>query len=485
MNDLTRLTARAAVGLLHRGEVSPLELIDAAVQRIEATDGQVNALPTLCIDRAREHASRIMAAAKAPDGKPSLLAGLPIAVKDLNDVAGVRTTYGSPIFADHVPGKSDLMVETLEANGAIVLAKSNAPEFGHGANTFNEVFGKTRNPWNTAMTCGGSSGGSAVAVATGQVWLATGSDLGCSLRTPAAFCSVVGLRPSPGRVARGPVRLPYDNLWVQGPMARTVADTALMLDAMVGEHPADPISLPAPGRSFVEAVENPVVPKRVAYSPDLGGIVPVAKDVADVCAGAVSGFSDLGADVEEACPDLSDAREIFHVLRAYQLACDLAPLLEDHRNQMKPEVVWNIEQGLKLTAEELGRAERARAALYSRVAEFFETYDLLVSPATVVSPFNVDIRHVTEVEGHTFENYFDWYTIAYAITLTSCPAFSLPSGFTGEGLPVGLQVVGPPRGESALLGAATLFEQALGIAGRLPVDPRPGVAEAGNPENAG
>ena len=202
MTDLTKLTARAAVDLLRRREVSPLEMIAAAVARIEATAGPLHALPPLCVDRARAHAERIVEAGpKAGDG-PSWLGGLPIAVKDLNDVAGVRTTYGSPLFADHIPDRSDIMVETLEANGAIVIAKANAPEFGHGANTFNEVFGKTRNPWNTAMTCGGSSGGSAVAVASGQTWLATGSDLGCSLRTPAAFCSVVGLRPSPGRVAR-------------------------------------------------------------------------------------------------------------------------------------------------------------------------------------------------------------------------------------------------------------------------------------------
>ena len=474
MDDLTRLSACAAVDLLRRGEVSPLEMIDAAVARIKATDTRLNALPTLCVERAREHARRLMEGAGAREAERPLLAGLPIAIKDLNDVAGVRTTYGSPIFADHVPERSDILVETLEGNGAIVLAKSNTPEFGHGANTFNEVFGKTRNPWNTTKTCGGSSGGSAVALAAGQVWLAMGSDLGCSLRTPAAFCSVVGLRPSPGLIARGPLRIPYDNLFVQGPMARTVAEVALMLDAMVGAHPADPISLPGPGRPFIKAVESPEAPKRVAYAPDLGGIVPVAKDVAEVCAAAAARFSELGAEVEEACPDLSDAHDIFQVLRAYELVSDLAPLLDDHRDEIKPEVVWNIEQGLKLTAEELGRADRARAALYYRVAEFFETYDLLVSPATIVPPFDVDIRYVTEVEGHTFDSYFEWYTISYAITITSCPAISVPCGFTPDGLPIALQLVGPPRGEFALLGASALFEEMMGIAGQLPIDPRPG-----------
>lgn len=473
MTDLTKLTARAAVDLLRRREVSPLEMIDAAVARIEATDGFLNALPTLCVDRARTHAERIVEAGPEAGHGPSWLGGLPIAVKDLNDVAGVKTTYGSPLFADHVPDRSDIMVDTLERNGAIVIAKANAPEFGHGATTFNEVFGKTRNPWNTAMTCGGSSGGSAVAVATGQTWLATGSDLGCSLRTPAAFCSVVGLRPSPGRVARGPTRLPYDNLWVQGPMARTVADTALMLDAMVGAHPADPISLAAPKEPFLQAVDDPTPPERVAYSADLNGLTPVEAEVAEVCAAAAQRFSELGAVVEEACPDLGDARDIFHVLRANQFVGDLAPIVEENRSQVKPEVVWNLEEGYKLTAESLAAAERARGRLYARVVKFFETYDLLVTPATVVSPFDVDIRAIDEVAGHQFENYFDWYTIAYAITVTSLPALSLPCGFTGNGLPVGLQVVGPPRGEAPLLSAAGLMEDVLGLAAQLPIDPRP------------
>lgn len=474
MDDLTRLTARQAVNLLRRRELSPLDLIEAAAARIADTDGAVNALPTLCFERAREHAKRILHDGAGRQDDPTWLGGLPIAVKDLNDVASVRTTYGSPIFADHVPDQSDVMVETLETNGAIVIGKSNTPEFGHGANTFNEVFGKTRNPWNTNLTCGGSSGGSAVAVAAGQTWLATGSDLGCSLRTPAAFCCIVGLRPSPGRIARAPTRLPFDTLWVQGPMARTVGDAALMLDAMTGEHPADPISVAAPARPFVEAVDKPRAPKRIAYSPDLGGLVPVAKDVAEVCAAAAARLADLGAVVEEASPDLGDAREIFHVLRANQFVGDLAEIIGENRHRVRPEVVWNLEQGLKLTAADLGKAERARGRLYARAAAFFDTYDLLVTPATIVAPFDVDIRAIDEVAGHRFANYFDWYAIAYAITATSLPALALPCGFTREGLPVGLQVVGPPRGEAPLLGAARLMEDLFGIAGRLPIDPRPG-----------
>ena len=473
MNDLFRLSARAAVDLLRKGEVSPLEMVDAAAARIEATDGALNALPTPCIERARDHARRIMAGGPAHPGNAAWLAGLPLAVKDLNDVAGVRTTYGSTLFSDHVPERSDVMVETLESNGAIVIGKSNTPEFGAGGNTFNDVFGQTRNPWNTALTCGGSSGGSAVALAVGQCWLATGNDLGCSLRTPAAFCSVVALRPSPGRVARAPTRLPYDTLWVQGPMARTVGDVALMLDAMVGEHPLDPISIAAPARPFVEAVDDPAPPRRVAYTPDLGGLVPVAREVAEICAAAGARFAELGATVEEACPDLDDTPAIFHALRANLLVGDLAPIVQAHRDRVKPEILWNLEQGLKLTTEALGEAERARGRLYARVAEFFQTYDLLVSPATSVVPFDIDSRAIDEVEGHKFDNYLDWFTIAYAITVTSLPAISVPCGFTGDGLPVALQLVGPPRGEARLLAAAALIERVFGIAGQLPIEPRP------------
>ncbi len=471
MDELTRLSAREAVALLAAREITPLDLIEASENRVRATDDKLNALPTLCFDRARDHAKRIMKAGDPASEQRGWLGGLPLGVKDLNDVAGVRTTYGSPIFADHVPDGTDAMVETLEANGGIVVAKANTPEFGHGANTFNEVFGKTRNPWNTAMTCGGSSGGSAVAVASGQTWLATGSDLGCSLRTPAAFCSVVGLRPSPGRVARSRTRLPYDNLWVQGPIARTVGDTALMLDAMVGEHRADPISMPPPHRPFIDAVDNPVPPRRVAFSRDLGGITPVANEVAEICEAAAQRFTEIGATIENACPDLNDARAIFHVLRANQFVGDLGELLRANSGQVREEVIWNLEQGEKLTAADLARAERGRGRLYARAAEFFQDYDLLVTPATIVAPFDVNIKAINEVEGHKFENYFDWYTISYAITATSLPALSLPCGFTKDGLPVGLQIVGPPRGEALLLSAAELMEQVFQIAGKLPVDP--------------
>jgi len=468
---LHALTAEQAVALLRSGEVSPVQMVEACAARMEAVDGTINALPTRCIGRALERARSFQRGAEVP-GASGWLAGLPVAIKDLNPVQGVRTTYGSRVYADHVAPSSDILVELLEASGAIVVAKSNTPEFGAGASTFNEVFGKTRNPWNTAKSVAGSSGGAAAALAAGQVWLADGSDLGGSLRTPASFNAVIGLRPSPGRVARGPSELPFQTLSVRGPMARTAADAALMLDAMTGQHPEDPLSLAAPTRPFLEAARAPRKPRRVAYSPDLG-LFPVAREVKEICTAAAGRFAEMGVEVEQACPDFSGAVETFQTLRAAGFAADLAPLLETRRDLLKPEVIWNIEKGLALTADDIGRAERARGALYHRVAAFFETYDLLLSPAAIVAPFDVDIRYIEEVEGRRFDNYIEWVGIAFAITLTGCPALSAPAGFTESGLPVGLQIVGPPRGEAAILSAAALLEEATGIARRLPVDPQP------------
>jgi amidase len=268
------------------------------------------------------------------------------------------------------------------------------------------------------------------------------------------------------------VRLPFDDLWVQGPMARNVGDVALMLDAMSGHHPADPLSLPAPAAPFLQAVESPVAPRRVAYSADLGGLTPVSAEVAALCARAAARFTELGATVEEACPDLRDARDIFRVLRAGQFVGDLGPVVEAHRDRVRPEVLWNLDLGTRITGGEIAEAQRRRGALYQRASAFFDTYDLLVTPAAIVAPFDVDIKALKHVEGVELDNYYEWYAIAYAITLTTLPALSLPCGFTATGLPVGLQLVGPPRGEAKLLAAASLIESVFGIATRLPIDPR-------------
>ena len=469
-DELIRMTARQVVALLEQRKVSPLELIDAALARIDAVDGAVNALPIRCPERARDQARRLASQARPETGR-GWLAGLPLAIKDSMDVAGVRSTHGSSIFADHVPARSDLQVEALERKGGVVLARSNAPEFAAGANTFNEVFGRTLNPWNTALSCGGSSGGSAVALATGEVWLANGSDLGGSLRIPASFCSVVGLRPSAGVVPHGPDATAFEGLAVGGPMARNVADVALMLDAMAVFDPRDPLSLEPPREGYLEAALAPQPPRRIGFSADLG-FLPVEPEIRDIADAAARRFAERGVAVEEAAPDFSGAGEIFQTLRALRFVAAYAPLLAEHRGQLKPEITWNIERGLKLDGAAVGRALRERSALYGRVADFFRDYDLLATPAVILPPFPVGQRYVEEVAGHRFDNYVDWLGMSYAVTLTGCPALSLPCGFTKAGLPVGLQLVGRPRGERALLAAAALLEEQLGLAALLPIAPR-------------
>ena len=471
-------TATEVVQLLKSGQVSPLELLDVLEDRIAAVDGAVNALPTRCFERARENAKSLMS---RPVEQRGLLAGMPVAIKDLDPVAGVRTTWGSPIYADFVPERSDCLVERLEENGGVIYAKSNTPEFGAGANTFNDVFGATRNPFDTSRSCAGSSGGSAVALATGQAWLASGSDLGGSLRNPASFCSIVGFRPSPGRVAHGgagPGAYPSDlpgvpgqPFSVAGPMARNVADTALLLDAMVGHHPADPISLPATGHSHVDAVAARKRPRKIAFSRDLG-VTPVDPEVADICASAACVFESLGCAVEEAHPDFSGVQDIFQTWRAILFYVSKKHLLETRRDQLKPEVIWNIEQAAAITVDDLARVEIARANYQARALAFFSEYDLLVCPATIVPPYPVEQRYVERLGDHVFTNYVEWLTVAYAITLTGYPALSVPAGFTASGLPVGLQIVAGPRGEADLLAAAGLFEEAAGLDNPVPIDPR-------------
>src|SRR6202035_3196687 len=453
---------------LNSGEITPLDLLDALENRIAEIDGKTTALPILCFDRARAQAKALM---QKPAGERGLLAGLPVPIKDLTNVAGVLTTQGSPIYKDTVPASSDIVVEQIEANGGVVYAKSNTPEFGAGAHTFNEVFGATRNPWDTSRSASGSSGGAAVALATGMAWLAHGTDMGGSLRNPASFCGVVGMRPSIGRVARTPTLKIDRNLTVHGPMARNVGDLALLLDAMCGEHPADPLSLPALPVSFLSAARSGKRPKRIAYSPDLG-ITPVDPEFAAITRKAASRLAEAGAIVEEAHPDLREAHECFHVLRAFDFAVTKAALLRSKRDLLKPEVVWNIEEGLKLTVEQIERAEAQRVAMTARTLEFFNTYDLLLTPATIVAPFPVDNRYVAQCAGKKFDNYVEWLAIVYAITLACCPALSLPCGFTASGLPVGLQMVAAPRGEAQLLAGAKVLEDILGVRGTTPIEPK-------------
>jgi amidase len=479
-DDLIRLTATEAVARLKRREISPLDLIDAAEKRIFAVEPAVNALPTLCLDRARSHAGQLMNGQRqGAEGEAGWLAGLPISIKDLIDVAGVRTTYGSPIFRDHVPTQSHPLVERIERKGGIVIAKSNTPEFGAGGSTFNEVFGRTRNPWNTSLTCGGSTGGGAVAVATGEVWLSHGSDHGGSLRRPGTYCSVVGLRPSPGRVTRGAANNLFSPLSVQGPMARNIPDLALFLDTMAGYCPLDPLTFDAPAVSFTHAVARARPPRRIAYSSNYGGRLAVDRETREICERAVRRFEELGCGVEEFAPDLGAIEDAFMVLRSQHFVVDRELQLQAHRDQLKPDIIWNTEKGLGQTPSQIAWAERERAAFFRRVAAMFETYDLFVTPSAATPAFDVNLRHPETIDGKKLTNYMGASMLNAAMTMASCPAVAVPAGFDKYGRPVGLQFAAASRGEAKALGAAWLFEQLTGLDKLLPIDPRPGTVPPG------
>jgi amidase len=470
MDELVRLTATEAVELLERGKVSPLEMVEAAARRIEQTNPAINAMATLCLDRARERARR-MQSERPADAPPHYLYGLPIAVKDNLDVAGVRTTHGSRVFEQHIAAKSDIVVERLERHGAIVVGKSNLPEFAAGGHSFNDIFGATVNPWNTATAAGGSSGGSAAALAAGQVWLATGNDFGGSIRLPASFCSIVGFRPSPGLVPRQQ-KQPFTALSVEGPMARTVRDAALMFDAEVGWHPLDPLTQPCDGEPYSASVRAPALPRRVAYSADLG-IAPVHPEVRRVCDAAAERIAAMGAQLTRAHPDLADAEKNFEILRGAIYVGRVGPLLAKYRDVIKPECVENAEYGLRLAVSDVVAAEMAHGELIRRVARFFEQHDLLVCPAVLCPPIDASKRYLEELDGHRFETYLGWLVLTYAISMTCCPSISIPCGFTADGLPIGLQMVAPPRGERMLLSAAAYLEEAFDVQPRTPIDPRP------------
>jgi len=440
LGDLCFLEARRLAASLRSRELSAVDVMNAFLLQIERLDPSVNAIPTL---RPREE---LLEEARAADarlarGEPvGLLHALPLAIKDLSLTRGVRTTFGSPIYRDFVPTSDELYVERIKRAGGIVIGKTNTPEFGAGSQTFNALFGATRNPYDLSKTCGGSSGGAAVALACGMVPLADGTDLGGSLRNPASFCNVVGFRPSPGRVPRLHAS-PTDTLGVHGPMARNVADVAMLLSAIAGPDPRDPLSLAVPGSVFAPPLERSFRGARVAWSERLGRY-PVERVITEVCNGMRPTLAGLGCEVADAEPDLAGADEIFQTLRAASYASALGGELERHRALLKDTVIWNIERGLELTSGDVERALTEKAALERRVDRFFERYEFLALPVSQVAPFPVEIEWVREIDGEPMKTYIDWMATCYAITCTGLPAMSLPAGFTPDGLPVGLQLVG-------------------------------------------
>ncbi|GAB2958771.1 amidase [Amycolatopsis acidiphila] len=459
---MSALGLRAALG---SRELSAREVVQAHLDQIERVNPAVNAVVTLVAERALDaaHAADELAASGA---ELPALHGLPVAHKDMHDTAGIRTTYGSPLYAEHVPERDELIVERMRAAGAITTGKTNVPEWAAGSHTFNPVFGVTRNPYDLDRSAGGSSGGAAVALACGMQPIADGSDMGGSLRNPASFGNVVGFRPSPGRVPSTTSRLGWSTLAVQGPMARSVADAALLLSVLAGPDARVPISLAEPGSSFARPLARDLTGARVAWSPDLGGAVPVEPEVRSVVEASAKVFAGLGCVVERDCPDFSGAEEVFRTLRAWQFEVQFGPLLATGR--LKDTIVWNTELGRRLTGPDLGRAEVLHTELFRRVHEFFTRYDFLLLPVSQVPPFEIGQEYPPQVDGVRMESYLDWMRSAYFVSATGCPALSVPGGFTPGGLPVGVQVVGPHRADFAVLQAGHAFETATSFATRRP-----------------
>lgn len=461
-------TAVEALGRLASGDITPLELIDAAFERIAQAEPAVNAMPTLCRDRAESRAASVSG---LQAGVPGWLGGMPIGIKDLNPVAGVRTTWGTRGFADFVPEESDPLVELIESRGGIVVGKTNTPEMGAGGNTFNEVFGCTRNPWNVARNAGGSSGGAAVSLATGEVWLSHGSDLAGSLRTPAAYCGVVGLRPAPGRAGGAPKTTAFEMEAVQGPMARNVEDCALFLDAMCGYDPRQPLSLEAPLTPFLSEVRKDPGSIRIAYAPDHGGFAEVEPEIKSVMSAALGAAEGPAVEVDEDCPDLSGLEETYRTLRGMLYASVNARVPDEVKRHFKETLMGNIRDGLRLRAEQIFSAIVHRTTLYNRMLGFFSEYDALASAVVGLEPGPVEEEYPKSVNGARMGDYVEWLKLSFLATTVTLPAISIPCGFTRSGMPVGMQLIGPPRGEARLLQVARYLEEAWGLHSLLPIDP--------------
>jgi amidase len=457
--ELWRKPAHELAALIRGRKISPVELLDAQLDAIKRFNPKLNAIVTLAADKAREDARAAERAVMRGD-KIGALHGLPIGVKDITATAGVRTTYGSPLYADNVPAEDAEVIRRLKEAGAIVLAKTNTPEFAAGANTVNPVFGATRNPWNTALSPAGSSGGSACAVATGMLPIAQGTDFGCSIRIPAAFCGIVGIRPTPGLTPNYPMPLAWDPGQVHGPLARTVEDAAMMLDAMAGFSRISPISVAPPWASAREitAKTRDARGLRIAFAPDIAGI-GVDTEVEAMCRKAATTLRSHGATVDEIVFDLSEGRDPYKVWRGVWMVGQQLHNLS-RLDAFGSNLQGNVKSGLTLTTTDIAKAERVRFDLFQKTRELFDRYDLLLTPAAPVRPYPIEMNFPKEINGKTFDDYIDWIAPCFLITLLSLPAGSVPAGLTHDGLPVGLQVIGPRFEEPKIFGLMKLVQQA-------------------------
>lgn len=458
VSDICFMNATEMATLIRKKKLSAREVLDAHLKQIERVNPKVNAIVTLVADQAIETA-RKADEAQARGAAVGPLHGLPIAHKDLVETKGIRTTFGSPIFKDNVPTEDAILVERIHKAGAVTIGKTNTPEFGAGSQTFNTVFGATKNPYDLTKTCGGSSGGAAVSLACGMIPLADGSDSGGSLRNPAAFCSVVGFRTAPGRVPHAAKGNAWSTLSVSGPMARTVQDVALLLSVMAGPDSRCPISITEPGSTFAANLDRSFKGTRVAWFKNLGG-VQFDPRILDAVNAQRKTFENLGCVVDEAEPDLTGADEAFNTLRAWGYVGGYAEMARTHPGQIKDTILWEIERGSRFTAADLARAEILHSQVWDRMRIFQEKYEYFILPTTQVPPFEVNQPYVTEIAGVKMNTYIDWMKSCYFISIIETPSISMPCGYTPEGLPVGLQIVGRHRAEFSVLQLAHAFEHA-------------------------
>jgi len=465
-NDIVFLSATQLTEQIRQKKLSAVEVLEAHLRQIELFNPRLNAIVTLCPDLALE-AARTVDKSIYNNDPLGILAGLPVAHKDLVMTKGIKTTYGSPIFRNFIPDQDALIVQRLKNAGAVTVGKTNTPEFGAGSQTFNTVFGETFNPYDMTKTCGGSSGGAAVALASRMLPIADGSDTGGSLRNHASFCNVDGFRPSPGRVPVYPSKISWSPISVQGPMARTVSDCALMLSAIAGPDPRVPISLPEPSEQFIGSLDRDFTGTRIAWSKQLGDL-PVEKTITETISASISHFKALGCKIDEASPDLSSADKIFKIWRGWGREINEGVLLRKNRNLLKDTMIWDIEQGVGLSGPDLGWAESERTALFLRMHAFMEQYEFIICPVTQVPPFDIRERFVSEIDGVKMDSFIDWMKSCYYITITGHPAISVPCGFTDTGLPVGIQIVGRYRDDLGVLQLAKAFEEATRFWQQLP-----------------
>ena len=469
MNDdvknLWKRNAIDVVKLLRKKEVSGLEVLESCLLRIEAVNPSLNAIVSIFEEKAKENISE--------ENLSGILSNMPVVIKDNTNIAGIKTTFGSEIYENNIAEITDPSVANIERNGGIIFAKTNLPEFAAGSHTYNQVFGLTKNPWNKFNSSGGSSGGSASALASGMAWFATGNDFGGSLRNPASWCGVVGLRPSPGLIPRGPSELPFNNITVEGPMARNVEDLALFLDSMVGYCPNDPISKDRKSFLFSQKIEEPVSENiRIGYTKNFG-IFPCSSEVEDMINNTVKLIQNMGHVIENSHPSMEGAEECFQTLRAYNYYASYKSIYESSKFQkVKEEVIWNIRKGKELSVSKLINAEKIRKKIYQETIEYFDKYDFLIAPSSIVPPFRIDTNWIKEVNNVKFDNYVSWMMIAACISLTSCPSLALATSFSKEGCPFGIQIIAPPNREENLLSFAKSLEDNLNIKSLLPINPK-------------